>query len=153
MSLSLSLPSLLSPPLSSPQPAASPASIKGYHRTILSFISLMAAITQRVTTSRCLQGLSCSILSAATGRDLGWGRQEATAPLSSWRSQTTARGDCSAPWTTLRGSSQLPWGVLCHVGKDGFCATPEKKVFNPRKEIGVIQLLSSDCTKEGRIKC
>ena len=40
-----------------------------------------------------------------------------------------------SPWTTLRGSSQLPWGVLFHVGKDGFCATPKKKVFNPRKEI------------------
>lgn len=39
-----------------------------------------------------------------------------------------------SPWTTLQGSSQLPWGVFFHVGEDGFCAAPEKKVFNPRKE-------------------
>lgn len=88
---------------------------------------------ERVTTSRYLQGLSCSILSAATGRGLGWGRQEATAPLLLWRSDHSP--GLLSPWTTLQGTSQLLPGVCSSVGEDGFCATPEKKVFNPRKEI------------------
>ena len=83
----------------------------------------------------------------------GLGEARGNSPLILLEESDHSQRGLLSPWTTLRGSSQLPWGVLSHVGKDGFCATPEKKVFNPRKEIGVIQLQSSDCTKEGRIKC
>lgn len=48
-------------------------------------------------------------------------------------SDHTQRGLLS-PATTLRGSSWLPCSVPLHLGEDGLCATPEKKVSDPRKE-------------------